>query len=210
MISPHEALERLRAGNERFAADTPSARADARRRAELTAGQAPFAAVLGCADSRVPVEAVFDQGLGDLFTVRVAGNVATASVLGSLEFAADELEVPLIVVLGHTGCGAVKATLESLRDGTEPPTPGLHAVIGQIAPVIEALPEASPSGGEADLARRAERANVTAVVQRLRSASPVLAQRLAEGRLAVVGGLYELASGRVALFEGGPLEAAER
>ncbi|MBK1726003.1 carbonic anhydrase, partial [Halorhodospira neutriphila] len=163
MISPSEALERLRAGNARFAADTPGARADARRRAELTAGQAPFAAVLGCADSRVPVEAVFDQGLGELFTVRIAGNVAPSSVLGSLEFAVDELGVPLIVVLGHTDCGAVKATLASLRDGTEPPTPGLHAVVGQLAPALEALPEAGAAGGEAALARRAERANVTAV-----------------------------------------------
>ncbi len=212
MISPHEALERLCAGNERFVADAPSAHAqmDARRRAELTAGQAPFAAVLGCADSRVPVEAVFDQGPGELFTVRIAGNVAPASVLGSLEFAVGELEVPVIVVLGHTDCGAVRATLASLRDGSEPPTPGLQAILGELAPTLEALPEAGAAGGEAGLARHAERANVIAVAQRLRSASPVLAERLAAGRLAVVGGVYELASGRVELFEGVPLEAAER
>lgn len=179
---------RLMAGNRRFVAGQP-AHPDQTpaRRSELAAGQRPFAAILGCADSRVPPEILFDQGLGHLFVVRVAGNIGDDAVLGSLEFAVESFGVGLIVVLGHTRCGAVQAAVEG------------GAYEGAIARVVEAILPAvklarSQPGPPVD---NAVRANAVRMVERLRSAEPVLAAAVNHGRLQIRGAIYDLATGIV-------------
>src|SRR5258708_13138467 len=141
MIPAPEALQRLREGNQRFASDvrsrdTPTSRA---RRLELEAGQQPFAAILGCSDSRVPVEIVFDQGLGDLFVIRVAGNIVAPSQIGSVEFAAEQFCTRLVVVLGHSGCGAIEATLQQLQRPTENQSRYLRSIPDPARPSVEAF-----------------------------------------------------------------------
>ena len=140
MISAREALERLREGNRRFASDTPNdtLATESRRRA-LAAGQEPFAIILGCSDSRVPAEIVFDQGLGDLFVIRVAGNIVAPSQIGSVEFAAERFGTRLVVVLGHSQCGAILATLEELQRPTENQSRNLRSIVDRIRPSVEAL-----------------------------------------------------------------------
>ena len=141
MISAREALERLREGNRRFASGVRSTDmlASQTRRSELAAGQEPFAIILGCSDSRVPAEIIFDQGLGDLFVIRVAGNIVAASQIGSVEFAADRFGTPLVVVLGHSRCGAVLATLEELMRPREKQSRNLRSIVDRIRPSVEAL-----------------------------------------------------------------------
>ena len=143
MIAARQALERLQEGNRRFVAGRPGlgAAADEARRNELVEGQAPFAAILGCSDSRVPAEIVFDQGLGDLFVIRVAGNIVAPSLVGSVEFAADKLGTRLVVVMGHSGCGAVQATLDELERPSENRSPNLRSIVERIRPSIEPLLE---------------------------------------------------------------------
>lgn len=199
MKSPRQALELLREGNQRFVAEKArlGGGIDADARAELVDGQAPFAVVLGCSDSRVPTEIVFDRGFGDLFVIRVAGNLAGPFEIGSVEFAVGKLGTPLVVVLGHTGCGAVAATLEALGtagagrggDGPSGLTPHLAAIVEHMRPAVE---------GAGD----AVRANVRAVVRRLRQESELVAQLVAEGKLLVVGAEYSLESGAVDFFDG--------
>lgn len=194
MIEPRQALELLREGNRRFVAERTSPRraVGAEARAELIDGQEPFAVVLGCSDSRVPPEIVFDRGLGDLFVIRVAGNLAGPLEIGSVEFAVEKLGSPLVVVLGHTGCGAVAATLETIgtanggsgNDGTAGLTPHLAAIVEHIRPAVE--------GAEDPV-----RANVRAVVRRLRRDSEPVDQLVDEGKLLVVGAEYSLESGAV-------------
>ncbi|MFP4129456.1 MAG: carbonic anhydrase [Halorhodospira sp.] len=202
VLEAEQALARLRAGNRRFTADgaTPSGRVDAARRAELRQGQRPFAAVLACADSRVPPELVFEQGLGELFVTRVAGNIATPSQLGSLEFAAEELGVRLVVVLGHTGCGAVGATLQALRASGPPPSEGLRTVVDGVRPAV--APLLGQGLDEAALRARAERENVRHACRTLREGSPVLARLRSQAGLAVLGAAYSLETGEVAFFDG--------
>src|ERR1700704_6748076 len=131
MIAARDALDRLREGNRRFVAEAPSRPAlpTPPRRSELAEGQAPFATILGCSDSRVPVEIVFDQGLGDLFVIRVAGNIVAPSQVGSVEFAAEQFCTRLVVVLGHSGCGAIEATLEQMQRPTESQSRYLHSIV---------------------------------------------------------------------------------
>jgi carbonic anhydrase len=191
-LTPQQALDALMAGNARHVAGLALARDTAARRAGLATGQAPFAAVLGCADSRVPPELAFDQGLGDLFVVRVAGNLVTREGLGSLEYGVAELGTPLILVLGHSGCGAVGATLAALRGAAPPP--------GQIGALVEAIaPGIAPVLHDADAEARAVAANVRRAVATLEAASPILAGLAAQGRLRLAGGVYALGSGRVTL-----------
>ncbi len=196
-------MERLREGNRRFASDPPSGSWQLRHRhqAETAAKQEPFAIILGCSDSRVPAEIVFDQGVGDLFVVRVAGNIAAPSQVGSVEFAAVKFGTPLVVVLGHSGCGAVLATLEELRRPTEGLSPHLAAIVDRVRPSVEQLlrGESRPDGDE--LVRRAVRANVRTSVDHLRTDSEPLARLIDEGRLLVVGAEYSLETGEVEFFD---------
>jgi carbonic anhydrase len=187
--SCRKALERLLNGNRRFVEDRPKhPRSDRDRRAMLRGGQRPFAAIVGCADSRVPIARVFDQGLGDLFSVRVAGNVAAPVVVGSVEFAVDVLGVEVVGVLGHEGCGAVEAAL----DGSAA-TESLRSIIDEITPALRELGRE----GDGDPLDAAVRANSIHVADALLTRSEVLRERVAEGRLLIVPLLYRLASGSV-------------
>jgi carbonic anhydrase len=202
-IAGREALERLLEGNRRFASGAGNVRnlSSLDRRAELVAGQAPFAIVLGCSDSRVPAEIVFDQGLGDLFVIRVAGNVVFPSQIGSVEFAAERFGTRLAVVLGHSQCGAVHATIEEMRrpDGTQ--SMSLKSIVGRIRPSVEGL-LATDLGNDPDaLAREAVRANVRASAAQLRHGSEILERLIAEDGLLVVGAEYSLESGLVQVLD---------
>jgi carbonic anhydrase len=201
-----EALERLRDGNRRCVSGEsgPDGVSHARRRAELLAGQQPFAVVLGCSDSRVPVEIVFGQGLGDLFVVRVAGNVVTPSQLGSVEFAAEQLGTRLVVVLGHSGCGAVRATLDGLRRPDEDRSSNLASIVDRIRLAVEGLPAAGSPGNVEATMSEAVRANVRASARQLRTGSEVLARLIEREGLRVVGAEYSLETGVVDFFEGVP------
>ena len=206
MISAQEALERLREGNHRFVTDVR--RRDTltgqTRRRELTAGQEPFAIILGCSDSRVPAEIVFDQGLGDLFVIRVAGNIVAPSQVGSVEFAAERFGTRLVVVLGHTECGAILATLEELGRPSEGQSRNLRSIVDRIRPSVEAL-LATEFGDHADaLVRKAVRANIRVSADHLRHGSEVLEQLIQKDGLLVVGAEYSLETGVVDFFDGVP------
>ena len=199
-----EALGRLREGNRRFASGTGSVDGlpSRTRRAELLTGQQPFAIVLGCSDSRVPAELVFDQGLGDLFVIRVAGNIVAPSQIGSVEFAAERFGTRLVVVLGHSQCGAVLATLEELRRPNEGQSRNLRSIVDRIRPSVEGL-LATPLVKDLDtLVREAVRANVRASANQLRHGSEVLERLIDHDGLLVVGAEYSLESGMVDIFDG--------
>lgn len=206
MISAIEALERLRLGNQRYAADLRSldALVSHTRRADLVGGQTPFAIVLGCSDSRVPAELIFDSGLGDLFVIRVAGNVVAPSQVGSVEFAAQRFGVRLVVVLGHTNCGAVCATIEALRQASDAQSPGLQSIVQRVRPAVVNLLQTELAGDEQALLRQAMRANVRASVNHLRHGSEIIERLVREERLLVVGAEYALETGVVDFFEGMP------
>jgi carbonic anhydrase len=206
MIEAREAIRRLQAGNHRFASGTATGdtRASETRRAELLGGQQPFAIILGCSDSRVPAEIVFDQGLGDLFVIRVAGNIVAPSQIGSVEFAADQFSTRLVVVLGHSQCGAVTVTIEQLERPTEDRSPNLHAIVDRIRPAVEPL-LADPGVAYRDrLLRQAVRANVGAAVEYLRNGSEILKHLIEHNGLLVVGAEYSLETGVVDFFYGVP------
>ncbi len=204
MISAPQALERLRAGNRRFVTDTrshESIASEARRR-ELANGQEPFAIILGCADSRVPAEIVFDQGLGDLFVIRVAGNIVAPSQIGSVEFAAERYGTRLVVVLGHSRCGAVLATLDELRRPSESQSRNLRSIVDRVRPSVEALLATEHRHDPDALVRAAVRANVRVSAGQLRHGSDVLEQLIQRHGLAVVGAEYSLETGVVDFFDG--------
>lgn len=204
MISAREALQRLHEGNQRFVADIRgnSTETSGMRRRALVFDQAPFAIILGCSDSRVPAEIVFDQGLGDLFVIRVAGNVVAPSQIGSIEFAADRFGTRLVVVLGHTRCGAVQATLEELDRPSATRSPNLHSIVDRIRPAVETLMETDLRRQPAALMRHAVRANIRASVNQLRHGSQILEQLIARQGLLVVGAEYALETGVVDFFDG--------
>jgi len=206
LITAIEALDRLRQGNQRYASNVRSLDSliSHTRRADLVAGQAPFAIILGCSDSRVPAEVVFDSGLGDLFVIRVAGNIVAPSQVGSVEFAAQRYGVRLVVVLGHTNCGAVCATLEELRQPSGDQSPGLQSIVQRVRPSIEALLYTELAGDEAALMHHAVRANVRASANHLRQGSEIIERLVREDGLLVVGAEYSLESGVVDFFEGMP------
>ncbi len=206
MIDALEALRLLREGNRRFAEGRPEASSllSAARRDELLAGQRPFAVVLGCSDSRVPVEMIFDQGCGDLFVIRVAGNLAAPTQIASVEFAVGVLGVRLAVVLGHSRCGAVTAALDRLQGRTPPGPACCAAVVDRILPVIEQLPAAGPGSDPERSLREAVRANVRASARSLRTGSGLLEQAVGDGGLIVVGAEYSLENGLVDFFDGVP------
>lgn len=192
--TPHEARALLLEGNARYAANAPRERDFSTGRHSRTLGQAPFATIFSCSDSRVAPELAFDQGPGQLFVVRLAGHVVSREVLASLEYGATILGTSLIVVLGHGNCGAVQATIASLRDGAGQ-VGHLPALVEAIAPAIEAV-----VARRGDVEAEAVQANVRHAVHRL-MATPLLAERVASGRLGIIGGVYDLATGRVALSE---------
>ncbi len=202
MLPARDALALLRDGNSRFVADVRSrgtlpSRA---RRIELAAGQEPFAAILGCSDSRVPVEIVFDQGLGDLFVIRVAGNIVAPSQIGSVEFAAEQFGTRLVVVLGHSQCGAVEATLEQLRRPKENQSHNLHSIVDLVRPSVEDL--LAMNLRHDALVHEAVRANIRASVNHLRHGSEIIERLILKDGLAVLGAEYSLETGVVDFFEG--------
>ncbi|GGA13667.1 carbonic anhydrase [Dyella caseinilytica] len=193
-ISPDTALRRLLDGNARYAGNNLDAKDFSAGRATRVKAQYPIAAILSCADSRVAPELVFDQGPGDLFVVRVAGNYLSGDSLASLEYAVGVLKVPLIVVLGHTECGAVKATVAEIEDPH--PLPGhIWDIVDAVRPGVESVVKA---GGD-QVIRNAIGANVDYNVSRIASAQPVISEAVKHGSVKVVGGVYELSTGKVAM-----------
>ncbi len=211
MISAPEALERLCEGNRRFVSEirNQGTLTGQTRRRELAAGQEPFAIVLGCSDSRVPAEIVFDQGLGDLFVIRVAGNIVAPSQVGSVEFAAERFGTRLVVVLGHSNCGVILATLEELGRPSQDQSRNLRSIVDRVRPSVEALLETELKHDRAALVQQAVRANIRFSADHLRHGSDVLEQLIQRNGLLVVGAEYCLETGVVNFFDGVP-EAAER
>jgi carbonic anhydrase len=206
MIPARDALQRLRDGNRRFADDvrSPESLTSPRRRAELAAGQEPFAVILGCSDSRVPVEIVFDQGLGDLFVIRVAGNIVAPSQIGSVEFAAERFMTRLVVVLGHSNCGVIQATVEKLQGPTEKRSRNVTSIVNRVRPSVEGLMETGLRYDQEALFHHAVRANVRASADHLRHGSQVIEQLIQTEGLLVVGAEYSLHTGLVDFFDGAP------
>jgi carbonic anhydrase len=201
VIAAKDALARLKEGNQRFVAEQRSHdSASEARRAAVAPAQAPFAIVLGCSDARVPAELIFDQGLGDLFVIRVAGNIVAPSQVGSVEFAAERFGVRLVVVLGHSMCGAILATLEELARPAAGQSPNLRSIVDRVRPSVEGL----LGGGLRDdaLVHAAVRANIRASADHLRHGSALLEQRIQRDGLRVVGAEYSLESGVVDFFDG--------
>jgi len=186
-ITADSVLAELKSGNEHHVAHRyqhPHETVDRQR--QLVAGQHPHAEILSCSDSRVPPEIVFDQGLGDLFIIRVAGNVATDTEIGSLEYGAEHLHIPLIVVLGHQSCGAVTAAVQGDPEGH------IAALVNLIKPAVE-----KSRGMSGDPVANAVRINVEIVVRQLRTSTPILSELVAHGKLKIVGGVYSLETGSV-------------
>jgi carbonic anhydrase len=199
-----DALARLREGNGRFVNNLFSLDAllSHTRRAELASRQQPFAIVLGCADSRVPAEIVFDQGLGDLFVIRVAGNIVAPSQVGSVEFGVERFGTRLVVVMGHTGCSAIAATLEDIESPGGTSSRNLRSISDRVRPSIEPLIKTDLALDRAALLREATRANVRVAADHLRHGSQLLEQRIQKDGLLVVGAEYSLETGAVEFFNG--------
>jgi carbonic anhydrase len=196
-----EALALLREGNRRFVADLRNPESLRARRLELAAGQAPFAAILGCSDSRVPVEIVFDQGLGDLFVIRVAGNIVAPSLIGSIEFAAEQFGTRLVIVLGHSNCGAIEATLEQLKRPKENQSRNLHSIVDRVRPAVESLLATELKNDLPALMHEAVRANIRASVRQLLHGSDIIEHLIQNDGLLVVGAEYSLETGKVDFFD---------
>ena len=204
MISAREALDRLKSGNRRFVEGLRShdALAVEARRNEVAAGQEPFAIILGCSDSRVPAEIVFDQGIGDLFVIRIAGNIVAPSGIGSVEFAAERFGTRLVVVLGHSRCGAVIATLDELARPAENQSRNLRSIVGRISPAVEPLVADGTRRDPERLLRDAVRANVRFSTEQLRHGSEILERLIGQDGLVVVGAEYSLETGLVEFLDG--------
>lgn len=203
MINAAEALARLREGNRRFASNQSGpALSNQTRRAELVSGQEPFAIILGCSDSRVPAELVFDQGFGDLFVIRVAGNIVAPSQVGSVEFAAAKFGTRLVVVMGHTQCGAILATLDELQGRATNESRNLRSIVDRVRPSVETVLAARGGGDPDKLVHEAVRANVRVSANHLRHGSELLENLIQSDGLQVVGAEYSLETGQVDFFEG--------
>ncbi len=198
-IAAAEALDRLREGNQRYVSDQPQRAVLGRQalREELTSGQHPFAVVLGCADSRAPAEIVFDQDVGDLFVIRVAGHVVAPAEIGSIEYAAAVLGARLVVVMGHSGCGAVGATLQQVRAPDPEMSPNVLALVDHIRPSILPVLDHVGDAPEADVMEAAVRANVFGAVAAVQAQSPTIARLVRDEGLRVVGAEYSLETGAV-------------
>ncbi len=199
MISADEALERLRAGNQRFVSETRNGDgvANETRRRQVAAAQEPFAIILGCSDSRVPAEIVFDQGLGDLFVIRVAGNIVAPSQIGSVEFGAARFGTRLVVVLGHSNCGAITATIEELGRRSEEQSRNLRSIVDRVRPSVESLLATELRHDHDALVQAAVLANIRASANQLRHGSEMLEQMIQNDGLRVVGAEYSLETGVV-------------
>ena len=205
MIDAAQALERLRAGNRRFVEERRGAQTAAtgeHRRRELTESQEPFAIILGCSDSRVPAEIVFDQGLGDLFVIRVAGNIVAPSQVASVEFAAERFGTRLVVVLGHSKCGAVTATIEELGLPPNEQSRHLHSIVDRIRAPVQTLLATGASRDPSTLVEQAVRANIRYSANQLRHGSGILEQLIEQRGLRVVGAEYSLDTGIVEFIDG--------
>ncbi|HEX4480801.1 MAG TPA: carbonic anhydrase [Rudaea sp.] len=202
MSQADDALQRLKDGNQRFVNETRSGNASAEsRRREVAAGQNPFAIILGCSDSRVPAEIVFDQGLGDLFVIRVAGNIVAPSQIGSVEFAVARYDVKLVVVLGHSSCGAILATIEELGRRSEEQSRNLRSIVNRVRPSVEPLMATELRHDHEALVQAAVRANILASSNQLRHGSEMIEQMIQTDGLRVVGAEYSLESGIVEFFD---------
>jgi carbonic anhydrase len=206
MIPAREALALLREGNRRFVAEVRNHHgvASQARRRELVDGQEPFAIILGCSDSRVPAEIVFDQGLGDLFVIRVAGNIVAPSQIGSVEFAAAQFQTRLVVVLGHTQCGAIEATIDQLQRRTEDQSRNLRSIVDRVRPAVWSLLETDLRHDRPAMIRQAVRANIRMSANHLRHGSEILEQLIDSEGLLIVGAEYSLETGEVEFFDGIP------
>lgn len=201
-IDAKTAIARLKAGNSRFAQDRTMAKSAQVKPADLASGQNPFAIILGCSDSRVPAEIIFDQGLGDLFVIRVAGNIVAPSQIGSVEFAAAQFNTKLVVVLGHSDCGAIKATLEELDHSAEDRSPNLRSIVDRIRPAVQSLIEAARADQSVrvdseDFVDNAVRANIAASVSQLRHGSRIIEELTEKQGLKIVGAEYSVRTGIV-------------
>jgi len=200
-----EALQRLIDGNQRFAANLRNKEAlSSSKRAELVYGQEPFAVIVGCSDSRVPAEIVFDQGLGDLFVIRVAGNIVAPSQVGSVEFAISRFKTRLVVVMGHSNCGAINATIDELLNGSNSGSVNIKSIVDRVKPAVQSLMCNAAHMNIDDLQDQAVRANVRASVQHLKTGSAILEQAVLNNELLIVGAEYSLESGIVEFFDGVP------
>lgn len=200
VVDARLALKRLREGNRRFAAGRCNARELARdERLAMAKDQHPFAIILGCSDSRVPAELVFNQGLGDLFVIRVAGNIVAPSQIGSVEFAAVTFATQLVVVLGHSNCGVIKASIDSLRSKPGMESHSLSSIVDRVTPALTPLLTAYPDDDHA-LTAAATRTNVLASVEQLRGGSDILCGLMDAGKLMIVGAHYSLKTGEVDFF----------
>ena len=197
MVSVQDALDRLRDGNARFASGATSTNVIMRRPEETADRQQPFAIILGCSDSRVPAEIVFDQGLGDLFVIRVAGNIVSPSQIGSIEFAATKFGSRLVVVLGHSQCGAVLAAVDELQAPADLRSRNLQSIVDFVRPSVESCLAAGPVDDHDELVERAVRANIRASVEHLRHGSEILEELIRDDGLSIVGAEYSLQSGKV-------------
>ncbi|MEX0941596.1 MAG: carbonic anhydrase [Pseudomonadales bacterium] len=204
MIAANEALARLRDGNERFIKGDTRQSSTRRSVADVALVQEPFAVVLGCSDSRVPVEIIFDQGPGDLFVIRVAGNIVASSQVGSVEFAAAQFGVRLVVVMGHTRCGAIQATLEELQRPSQNQSRNLRSIVDRIRPSVEGLLDTDLKNDPAALTAHAIRSNVRVSANQLRHGSEILEQLIEAQNLLIVGAEYCLDTGVVEFFDGMP------
>jgi carbonic anhydrase len=201
-IPAAEALARLKAGNDRYVQNVRSVDSMlSHSKRDIATPQSPFAIVLGCSDSRAPAEIVFDQGLGDLFVIRVAGNIVAPSQVGSVEFAAERFGTRLVVVMGHTNCGAIHAAIEAITGDPGPASRNLMSIVNRVRPGIEALMATELVRDSVRLHREAMRANVRASVNHLRHGSEVLERLADEGGLAVVGSELDLTTGEVRFFD---------
>ncbi len=203
MLTADEALDRLKKGNQRFINGETNHQKllTHHERAQMAETQEPFAIILGCSDSRVPAEMVFDQGLGDLFVIRVAGNIVAPSQVGSVEFAVDSFSCPVVIVLGHTHCGAIDSTIEALRNPDQPPSANLMSIVNRVRPSVEILMQTELKDDLKKLSHHAVRSNVFASVNQLRHGSAVLESFISKGKLKVVGAEYSLETGEVLFFD---------
>lgn len=203
MISAEDALERLREGNRRFVSDEVSDETLASRehRAGAAAPQNPFAIILACSDSRVPTELIFDRGIGDLFVIRVAGNIVAPSQIGSIEFAAKQFNTRLVVVLGHSNCGAIIATLQELALKDSHRSPNLRAIVDRVRPALEPVLEDDCDVDDEAVISTCVRANIRASVMKLQNGSLILERLIESDDLKIVGAEYSIETGNIEFFE---------
>ena len=202
IILASEALNQLRSGNQRFASGNPTHHLGIIKRTELLMGQFPKAVIIGCSDSRVPAEIVFDQGLGDLFVIRIAGNIVAPSQIGSVEFAVEQFGTRLIVVLGHSQCGAIKAAIDIIKNPDTQHSRNMSSIVDRIKPAIKDIDFSDWSNSQDKLAALAVRANISFSISQLRDGSSILEQSIQDSGVEIIGAEYSLENGLVTFLNG--------